>query len=117
MNKKFETEVLKLRGDLRAVENYFYKPPITHVMCGFACERPPSGAYIWKYALPLYDRLEFLHLGLADRLPKPHDFMIVRRGDEHQLAREFVERINLYCKDLSKLSELSRFLLYVESRG
>ena len=46
MNKKFIAEVLKLAPEFAVVNGYFYVEPVDHILCGFVCERPPSGAYI-----------------------------------------------------------------------
>lgn len=115
MNKKFIAEVLKREPRFAAVDHYFFERPVGHIMSGFLCERPPSGAYIWKYAFPLYDRFPFLHLGYGMRLPGTDGFMVVNKGHESALSEEFLRRIKPYQKDVSKLQDLEEFRAYIET--
>ena len=115
MNKKFIAEVLKLAPEFAVVNGYFYVEPVDHILCGFVCERPPSGAYIWKYAFPLYDRCKRLHLGFGDRLPLPDCFMEAKRGREKEVAAEFIRRIQPYRSEIASLACLDRFAAYIET--
>lgn len=115
MNKKFIAEVLKLAPEFSVVDHYFYEKPVGHILWGFLAERPPSGAYFWRYTFPLYDRSERLHLGFGDRLPPPDDFMEVTRGGEKVAAAEFVGRIRKYRSEQASLARLDRFAEYLET--
>ena len=115
MNKRFIAEVLKLAPELAVVNQYFYEEPVEHILCGFVCEKPPSGAYFWKYAFPLYDRFKFLHLGFGNRLPLTDGFMEARRGNEKAIAAEFVRRIQPYRSEVASLAQLDRFAEYIET--
>ena len=114
MDEKFIAEVLRLVPEFSVAGHYFYEPPVSHIIWGFLAERPPSGAYFWRYAFPLYDRSERLHLGFGDRLPHPDDFMEVRRGGEKATAAEFIRRIRKYRAEQASLAQLDRFGEYLE---
>jgi hypothetical protein len=115
LNKKFIAEVLKLVPEFSVVDHYFYETPVGHILYGFAAERPPSGAYFWRYVFPLYDRSQHLHLGFGDRLPPPDDFMEATRGSEKAVAAEFVRRILKYRSEQASLARLDRFAEYLET--
>jgi hypothetical protein len=116
MNKRFVRKVVSLAPYLSPLgKNYFHFSPVDHVLCGFAIERPPSGVYVWKFALPLYDRYVGMHLNYSDRLPYPDDYIDVRRCGNDSLAQEFVRRIEQYRIDAMSLCQLSRFAIYVKN--
>ena len=115
MNKKFIDEVLRLAPEFSVVDVYFYEKPVGHILCGFVCEMPPSGACIWTYALPLYDRFEFLHLTFGGRLPPPDGFIDVKGLSDKEIAEKFVARIQPYRSEASSLANLDRFAAYIET--
>ena len=115
MNKKFIAEVLKLAPELSVVDYYFYEEPVDHILCGFVAERPPSGAYFWKYAFPLYDRFKFLHLTFGNRLPPPDGYMTAGLANVKAVAAEFVRRIQPYRSEVASLAQLDRFAEYIET--
>lgn len=116
MNKTFLAEVLKLAPEFSVVDHYFYEEPVGHILCGFLCERSPSGAYISSYAFPLYDRFRFLHLNFSDELPYPDGFMEAPRGREKELAAEFIRRIEPYKPEVASLASLEQFAKRLEAR-
>lgn len=115
MNKKFIRETLKLVPEFGVVDSHFFEQPVDHIIAGFLCERPPSGAYIWKFAFPLYDRVvDHISLGFGERLPHPEDFIDTSADQELALASEFVLRIKPYRAEVSALKKLENFLSYIE---
>ncbi len=115
MNKRFVAEVFKLAPEFSVVEDYFYEKPVGHILCGFICEKRPSATYFWRYAFPLYDRFEFLHLCFASELPLPDGMMTAKRGSEKALAQEFIKRIQPYRSETASLAQLDRFAAYIET--
>jgi len=113
LGKRFDAEVLKLVPEFGVVDGYFYEKPFGHILCGFLCDRPPSGPYICKYAFPLYDRFRFMHLGFGGRLPGADGHMNRSRPKEE--AANFVRRIEPYRSEVSSLRNLDRFACYLES--
>jgi hypothetical protein len=117
LNKKFEKEVLKLRPAWRGVAGYFCMMPVDLILCGFAWDRSSGGAYIWRYAFPLFDRARPVSLLFGQRLPYPEDFLSIVKGHEHAAASEFIARAARYEAEVSSLSEPAAFLTYVDSLG
>jgi hypothetical protein len=68
LNRKFANEVVRLQPALGVVQRQFFLHPVERILTGFVYEQTPSAFYVSHYALPLYDRLEFLHIGFGDRL-------------------------------------------------
>ena len=68
MNKKFANAVVRLQPALGVVQRQFFLHPVERILTGFVYEQSPSAFYVSHYALPLYDRLEILHIGFGDRL-------------------------------------------------
>jgi hypothetical protein len=115
LNKRFEQQVLKLRPNLRAVDGYFYTTPVDHVLCGFVYEKGSGGAHIWRYALPLYDHLEFIHLGFGERLPYPPGVMRTEHKAASEDAIAFVRCIEPYETATYGWQSTEAFLLRTES--
>ena len=116
MNKKFNREVLKLLPNLREAQtHFFYEVPFDHVLAGFAWEAPPSGLYIWRYAFPLFEVTDFMHLGYGERLPVPNDYIGMGNSSERALAAEFINQISPYREEVSQLRELSSFISHLQS--
>jgi hypothetical protein len=45
----------------------YYRDPIL-MLRGFAFDMPPGGCYVWKYYLPLFQDVEFLHMSFGFRV-------------------------------------------------
>lgn len=116
MNKRFIAEVLKLMPNFSVSGSYFYQHPVDHILCGFLCEDPPSGPYIWSYSFPLYDRFKRLHLGFGSRLPGADAHMETKHGTPKEQAEEFVMRIQPHLSEVAALADLNQFVEYIESR-
>lgn len=57
----------KLPGFRR--NGYFYLGTCNaDVLAGYCIDAPPSGIYIWRFAIPAYDNVEFLHMTLGQRI-------------------------------------------------
>lgn len=117
MNKKFIREVLRLLPTFAvAGRNFFYERPFQQILAGFAWETPRGRLYIWKYAFPIFEDFPGIHLSYGSRLPRPADSMPLERGNEVEMAAEFVRRIEPYREEISKLRDLGCFLEYIQSR-
>jgi len=68
VNKKFANEVIRLQPALGVVQRQFFLHPVERILTGFVYEQTPSAFYVSHCALPLYDRLEILHIGFGNRL-------------------------------------------------
>src|SRR5262249_26503812 len=88
--------------------------PVDHILCGFLHERGSGGAYIWRYALPLYDRREFISLEFGDRLPYPQGFIQDERRTAKDEAVEFVRRIEPYEAATYAWRNIQGFMANVE---
>jgi len=116
VNKKFQQEVLRLRPDLRVANGYFYKCPVDQFLCGFLCEGGSGGFYIWRYALPLYDRLERPHLTFGERLPASNGYLTAAQfSNPKDRATEFVRRIEPYENATYAWRDLGVFLSRIEA--
>ena len=114
MNKQFGKAVLKLRPELRITGSCFYVAPVEHILCGFAYEKGSGGAYLWRYAFPLYDPAERMHFAFGERLPPPQGFIEEGRAPRDE-AEEFVHRIESYEAATYAWRDLDGFLPLVES--
>ena len=120
MNKPFARAVQKQRRHFGVAERCFYLRPVEHILCGFCYERVPHvGAYIRRYAYPLYDPIGLFHLAFGDRLPIPEGFMRREEGrarpsDE---AAEFVTRIAPYESETAEWGQVPAFLALLESQS
>jgi hypothetical protein len=113
MSKRFEAAVLSLRPDFAIKDKYFYYMPVGHILCGFVYEKARGRAYIWRFALPLYDHHEFLSLTFAERLPRPEGIMPGFSSDL-RAAEEFVRRIEPYESETRTWQEPQTFLRLFE---
>ena len=115
--RKFASVVLKELPNLVYLDGYFMETPISHVACGFAYERPPSGTYIWKFVFPLYYRGNKLGLTFSDRLPPPQGYISGSRWNDTELATEFIRRIEPRREEVRDLGTLDGFKRYLERSG
>ncbi len=78
--------VSALLPKFRASGSFLYhRDPILMVR-GFAFDMPPGGCYVWKYYVPLFQDVEFLHMSLGYRVGGGY---IETGGKDHsQLATE-----------------------------
>lgn len=116
MSRTVERAILKLRPNFRLSSGYFYMTPVGHILCGFTFEQSRSGAYISHFALPLYDRVEFIHLAFGDRLTHPQGYMPTTDLAAPQIAEEFIRRIAPFEADLAARQDPGEFLGYVQAK-
>jgi hypothetical protein len=64
--------VSALLPKFRASGSFLYHRDPILMLRGFAFDMPPSGCYIWKYYLPLFQDVDFLHMSLGYRLDDGH---------------------------------------------
>jgi len=98
LNKIFRAKVLSLRPQFAVTGSYFYYVPVGRVLCGFLLERVRGHAYVWRYAMPLYERMDILNLNFGERLPEPEGSMW-GFGTGADAAVEFVRRIEPYERE------------------
>ena len=113
MNKEFQREVLTARPNWLVTDDYFYVSPADHILCGFLYEDVGGGAYIWRYAFPLYDHVDFISLAFGERLPK--GFIRPKGRSQRELAHEFINHIEPYEAATFAWQDLRNFLTHVES--
>ncbi|HEX8125612.1 MAG TPA: hypothetical protein VF548_08530 [Allosphingosinicella sp.] len=80
--------VSALLPKFRASGSFLYhRNPILMVR-GFSFDMPPSGCYIWKYYVPLFQNVDFLHMSLGYRID--NGFLSTAWKSTSQLAIEAV---------------------------
>jgi hypothetical protein len=114
MTKSFEAKVLSLRPEFSVTDGYFYYVPAGHILCGFVWEKVRDHAYIWRFAMPVYDHLDFLNLNFGERLPQPEGSMR-GFGAGSRAAEEFVRRIEPYERETRTWQDIQTFLHRFES--
>jgi hypothetical protein len=82
--------------------------PAGDILCGFLVERARSVARIYDFAMPLYDRCEFVHLLFADQLPIDAEF--VRRETPVAAARTFARSIEPFVTKARSKGDAVTFL-------
>lgn len=110
MAKYFNEQVMKLRPNWRVVSDYFYVTPVDHVLCGFVYEKGSNWNYIWRYALPLYDRLDYLHLNFGERLRSTEGWLRVKCEAAKEEPSLFVRAIESFEEETYEWQNLSGFL-------
>lgn len=68
MNKKLAAKVLSRLPGFRNIGGYYIGTCNADVVSGYALDAPPGGIYIWRFIVPAYDRIDFLHMGLGTRI-------------------------------------------------
>ena len=113
-NKRFVAEVLKLNPYFSCIDGFFYFTKVEHLLSGFVCENGSGGFYVWKYAYPLFDRFQRLHLNFGERLKYPDGFIDLNHVAKKDVAIEFSRRISGYIDEVFALQDLEKFLHYLE---
>lgn len=115
MNRLFKRSIQRQRPTFGVAQGHFYFVPVTHVLCGFLFESSRGGAYIWRYAFPLFDHRTHISLEFAERLPNPHGFIETADVGPAEQAAEFLKRIAPYEEQTAALQDLAIFRYYVSS--
>lgn len=86
--------------------NFLFGCQTEDVISGLAIDSAPASTYIWTFVLPCFDRLEFLHMTLGDRVVD-----LSRFDGPVELA------LQKALATLPRLSTASDLLTYLESRN
>lgn len=68
MNKKSVAKVLSSLPGFKNISGYYIGTCNREVVSGYALDAPPGGIYIWRFVVPAYDRIDFLHMNLGGRI-------------------------------------------------
>lgn len=68
MNKRSVTRVLSTLPGFRKHGAFYIGTCNREVVSGYALDAPPGGMYIWRFVLPAYDKVSFLHMSLGKRI-------------------------------------------------
>lgn len=105
--------ILINHSDMRRKGSFFYYTSFAHVISGFAFDRSGEGVYLWKYGLPICDRVEFLHLGFGDRLLGKHSYISFSDLSPGEIIREIEKRILPYSEFTRNLMDCNYFYQYL----
>jgi hypothetical protein len=82
------------------------------VIGGYCLDAQPNNIYIWKFVLPSYDNLDFLHLSLGKRiLTFPHD---EDKAGEDAHIQDFLRRD---WSELCRVNNSESLIGYMNSEG
>lgn len=110
MNKsQFIKKVLAGMPGFANVDTFFYLEEYEHILSGFCCELTASGAYLWKFIYPLFDKFECLSLLYSQRFPGSSGFISFREVPKVQLAEEYLIRIEGQIEGAREYLSLSQF--------
>jgi hypothetical protein len=68
VNKSAVVKMLSSLPGFRKLGSFYIGTCNQEVISGYALDAPPGGIYIWRFILPAYDRIEFLHMSLGKRI-------------------------------------------------
>lgn len=68
MNKKAAAKVLSSLPGFRKLGSFYIGTCNREVVSGYVLDAPPGGIYVWRFVVPAYDRIDFLHMGLGKRI-------------------------------------------------
>ena len=68
MNKQAIAKVLSSLPGFRKLGSFYIGACNQEVISGYALDSPPGGVYVWRFILPAYDRIDFLHMSLGERI-------------------------------------------------
>ncbi len=68
MNERAVAKVLSSLPGFRKLGSFYIGTCNQEVISGYALDAPPGGVYISRFILPAYDRIDFLHLSLGERI-------------------------------------------------
>lgn len=77
------------------------------VVTGYCLDAAPSCSYIWRFALPAYDNIEFLHLSLGGRIAS-------YSKDEGVQEADLIELLNSDWCLLSGLQDSESLIRYID---
>lgn len=103
---------LKEHLNTRKSGNFYIKICTPEIISGYCLDTPPGGMYLWRFVLPSFDRLDFLHLSLGERL------FFLENGEK--IDESVIELIEKDCSALEKMHDpesISEYLVEREIRG
>lgn len=68
MTERSVANVLSSLPGFRKLGGFYFGTCNAEVISGYALDAPPRGLYIWRFILPAYDRIDFLHMALGKRI-------------------------------------------------
>jgi hypothetical protein len=68
VNKKSVAKVLSSLPGFKNAGGFYFGICNREVISGYVLDAPPGGLYIWRFILPIYDRIDFLHMALGKRI-------------------------------------------------
>jgi len=110
MNKGAVANVLARVGALKRNGSFYIGTCNDAVIAGYALDAPPSAIYIWKFVLPTYDDIEFLHLSLGRRIMT----LTQTDGTNPEELDGFIRRD---WRQFSEVSNVENLVDYIETEG
>jgi len=68
LNKKAVAKVLSRLPGFRKLGSFYIGTCNQEVISGYALDAPPGGVYVSSFILPAYDKIDFLHMSLGERI-------------------------------------------------
>jgi hypothetical protein len=68
VKKTAAEKLLAKRPGFRKAGAFYIGTCTPEVISGYALDAPPGSLCVWRFVLPAYDRIQFLHLSLARRV-------------------------------------------------
>lgn len=99
MNQKEIAHALEKVARFNKRGSFFLGTCNDSVIAGYGIDAPSSALYIWKFVIPTYDNVEFLHFSLGKRI------VTIPRDDKTPLG--LVELFNIFQRDWSSFSEVT----------
>jgi hypothetical protein len=116
VNKRFLDQVTRLRPDLAVTDGHFYYVPIGDIVSGFLREKTPNADRVISFALPLYDRNDYVHLTFGEALPIDQQ-ALSRESAPKADAMNFLQLIQPYEPSVRLKSEPGNFLKLLRPSG
>jgi hypothetical protein len=82
------------------------------VISGYCLDASPNNIYLWKFILPCYDNLDFLHLSLGERIFSVTRSGLLSDGDDVDV-KQF---LNEDWAEFSKIKDRGDILNYLEMK-
>lgn len=99
MNKNDAAKALTRMTGFKKSGSFYIGTCNDSVIAGYGLDAPPGAIYIWRFALPSYDNIEFLHFGLGKRI------LTLPQGSSG--VGEKVDFANFLLRDWSTFSEVN----------
>jgi hypothetical protein len=77
------------------------------VIAGYSLDAPPSAVYVWRFLIPAYDNVEFLHMSLGKRI------LTLPQSSEEGIV-ELSESVQRDWSDFSKVTDCGSLIKYLD---